>query len=281
VGPWSARQAAILGGTAAGLWLGWEATRSFVSPLLFLPPAVLVLLLLGVAVSTTRDGVSVDRLLISALRHAAAPRRQVMAPEGVDAPPAFLASVMTGDTKTPVPLELPVDEIDDSGVVGLGRDGASVLASATTVNFALRTPGEQEVLLGGFARWLNALTGPVQIASRTVPADLSSQITGLREQAAGLPHPLLEQAALDHAVFLERLSVSRTLLTRQVVIAAHENDPKAGQRLLRRAHDTAAVLPGAEINVAVLDTDAATDVLAAAFDPDQCTTAISATGGTR
>jgi PrgI family protein len=272
LGPWSARQAAILGGTALGLWATWQATRTWLGPLLFLPPALLVLLIVAAVVSTERDGVGMDRLLASALRQAIAPRRRVLAPEGVSDPPQFLREALAGQpVSNAAPLELPVREVDDSGVLDLGRDGASVLASASTVNFSLRTGAEQEVLLSGFARWLNTLTGPVQIASRTAPADLSAQISGLREKAAGLPHPLLEQAANDHADFLEQLSASRSLLTRRVLIAGHEPDRAAGQRLLRRAHDSAAVLAGCEVNVAVLDHNTASEALACAFDPDQAT----------
>lgn len=272
LGPWSARQAAILGGTALGLWATWQATRAWLGPLLFLPAALLVLLVVAAVVSTERDGIGMDRLLASALRQTVAPRRRVLAPEGVSGPPQFLREALAEQSlANPAPLELPVHEVDDAGVLDLGKDGASVLASASTVNFSLRTGAEQEVLLSGFARWLNTLTGPVQIASRTAPADLTSQIAGLREKAAELPHPLLEQAASDHADFLEQLSASRSLLTRRVLIAAYEPDRAAGQRLLRRAHDSAAVLSGCEVNVTVLDRHGASEALARAFDPDQAT----------
>ena len=272
LGPWSARQAVILGGTALGLWVVWQATRGWLGPLLFLPAALLVLLAVAAVVSTERDGVGMDRLLASALRQAVAPRRRVLAPEGVSGPPQFLReAVARQSAANPAPLELPIREVDDAGVLDLGKDGASVLASASTVNFSLRTGAEQEVLLSGFARWLNTLTGPVQIASRTAPADLSAQITGLREKAAGLPHPLLEQAANDHADFLEQLSASRGLLTRRVLIAGHEPDHAAGQRVLRRAHDSATVLSGCEVDVTVLDHKTTSEALACAFDPDRAT----------
>lgn len=272
IGPWSARQAAVLGATALGLWAAWEATRAWLSPILFLPLALLVLLVVAAVVSTERDGIGVDRLLAAALRQRRTPRRQVLAPEGVAGPPQFLDAALNGQrSESPVPLELPAREVDDAGVIDLGKDGSSVLASASTVNFSLRTPGEQEVLLSGFARWLNTLTGPVQIASRTAPSDLTAQITALRRQAAGLPHPLLEQAASDHADFLEQLSASRSLLTRRVVIAVHEPERAAGQRLLRRAQDSASVLAGCEVDVTVLDHDAASSTLTGAFDADHAT----------
>jgi hypothetical protein len=269
LGPWSARQAAILGGTALALWLTWTAVRTWLDPIEFLAPALVLLLLVAATVSTERDGVPLDRLLVAAVRQALAPRRRVLAPEGVGTTPRFLDEVLDGQpTMNAAPLDLPPHAIDSAGILDLGKDGASVLAAASTVNFTLRTGTEQEVLLSGFARWLNTLTGPVQIASHTAPTELTTQIETLRRQATELPHPLLERAAGDHADFLERLAASRSLLTRRILIAAHESDRAAGQRLLRRVHDCSAVLAGCEVDVQILGNTAARRALAAAFDPD-------------
>jgi len=54
--------------------------------------------------------------------------------------------------------------------------GLAVIATCSTVNFALRTPGEQEALVAGFGRYLHSLTAPVQILVRTERLDLSGQI---------------------------------------------------------------------------------------------------------
>ncbi|MBS2545399.1 PrgI family protein [Catenulispora sp. NL8] len=276
IGSLTMRQAAVIGGTAAVLWCLWMVVRAWVPTLLFLAPAMLVLFAAGLSVSVNRDGVSVDRLLLAGLKQAVCSRRQVLAPEGVQQPPAFITAKTRGGTKPPVPMDLRVRAVTESGTIRLGPDGVSSLAEASTVNFALRTHSEQEVLIGGFARWLNTLTGPVQIVSRTTPADLGRQVELLRERAGGLPHPLLERAALDHADFLAGLAARRTLMDHKVLIATHELDTKAEQRLLRRAHDTAAVLAGCELNVTVLDPTTATDVLGAALDPDRSTTGTGA-----
>jgi hypothetical protein len=273
IGSLTMRQVAIIGGAGAVLWCVWTAVHAWVPVVLFLVPALLVLLVVALAVSVNRDGVSVDRLLLAGLKQVVASRRQVPAPEGVVQPPAFVAAAMRGGAKPPAPLHLPVSTVAESGTVSLGPDGVSALAESSTVNFALRTHAEQEVLIGGFARWLNTLTGPVQIVSRTTPADLGDQVAALRERAGGLPHPLLEQAALDHANFLDDLTSRRTLMDRKVLISTHEADPKSEPRLMRRVHDSAAVLAGCELNVTVLDAASATDVLGAALDPDRTTAA--------
>ncbi|MEY9930207.1 hypothetical protein ABH926_004849 [Catenulispora sp. GP43] len=265
----TARQAIILGGAAAGLWLTWLAVQSFVPPLLFATPAGLLLLLLGIAVTAERDGVNLDRLLAAAFRQALRPRRRVMAPTGICAPPAFLNEALRGQSPPPVaPLDLPVQRIGDDGAVNLGADGAAVLAACSTVNFALRTPAEQELLVGGFARWLNSLTGPVQITSRTTCADLNDQINALRAGAPDLPHPLLEAAALDHADFLAHVNDSGTVLHRSLLITASEPDPAQTPRAVRRIADAASALSAAEIDVTPMDLHAAHAVLNAALDPD-------------
>jgi hypothetical protein len=264
------RQCLILGGAAAGLWLAWLGLRPFVPPLLFAAPAGLFLLLLGIAVSAERDGVTADRLLASAVRQAISPRRRAMAPEGIGQAPAFITEALCRQEQPPVaPLGLPVQAVRDGGVLDLGVDGTAVIAEATTVNFALRTPAEQELLVSGFARWLNSLTGPVQITSRTAPADLTSQIDALRQNAPEMPHPLLEAAALNHADFLARVNDSGTILHRSLLLTAHESDREHSPRAMRRINDATGLLAACEIDATPLDHPSAHRILSAALDPDQ------------
>ncbi|MBS2547419.1 PrgI family protein [Catenulispora sp. NL8] len=264
----TARQCVILGGTTAGLWLLWLALRSSVPPLMFAAPAGLLLVLLGIAVTAERDGMSVDQLLFAAIRQALSPKRRVMAPEGVEDPPAFVSGLFQGNApKTPASLGLPVRQLRDDGAVDLGPDGCAALASASTVNFALRTQGEQALLISGFGRWLNSLTGPVQITSRTTPADLGKQINTLRDSAPRLPHPLLEAAAQNHADFLADINASGSVLHRSLLVTARELDPKHAPRAARRIAETAA-LSASEIDAVPLDSIAAQLALSAALDPD-------------
>ena len=68
---------------------------------------------------------------------------------------------------------------------------------------------EQQALLASFARLLHALTGPMQVLVRSDRADLTPLLHTLRERAAALPDPGLEQAALAHARWLEALTGDR------------------------------------------------------------------------
>ena len=114
-------------------------------------------------------------------------------------------------------------------MIGLGSAGAAAVAAVSTVNFALRSPAEQDALAAAYGRWLNCLTGPVQVLVRAGRADLSAAVAALREAAPGLPHPALEQAALEHAGFLEGLAAERDVLTRQALLIVREPGHGAGR----------------------------------------------------
>ena len=162
-----------------------------------------------------------DRLVLAALRQRLQPRRRVAAPEGVQPAPDWLTSSITATDATgavgtsevsPAALRLPAEGVTEAGVVDLGPDGVAMVAVASTVNFALRTPGEQEALVASFGRYLHSISAPVQVLIRAERLDLSRQISDLREAAPGLPHPMLEAAAREHATYLDQLrhSTERT-----------------------------------------------------------------------
>jgi hypothetical protein len=166
-------------------------------------------------------------------------------------------------------LPLPAHAVAADGTVDLGAAGRAAISTAGTVNFALRTAAEQRMLIGGFGRWLNALTAPVQILVRTNRLDLAPMVAELREQAPGLPHRLLEDAAYAHADFLTHLAAGRDLLARQVLLVQREPgaDRTAAQRVQRRAAEAASLLAGCEVDSTVLDRSGAYAVLLAACDP--------------
>ena len=270
----TARQTAIAAVAALVIWGGWLAARK-VMPLaayaaLAGPAAVFAVAL----ITGQRDGLTLDRLLMAAWRQARAPRRLVTAPEGAPPPPAWAAPV--GPQPPPPAVLAPLwRRIGPDGVIGLGSGGAAAVAAVSTVNFALRSPAEQDALAGAYGRWLNSLTGPVQILIRAGRADLSAAVAALRESAPGLPHPALEQAALEHAGFLEELAAERDVLTRQALLVirepAHGTGRAAGGtaagRALQRAGEAARLLAGADLQVSVLNGGQVTALLAACADP--------------
>lgn len=253
------RQVAIIAGVGGACWLIFTAARRAAphAPVLVIaaPLALIVLVAAAVALAN-RDGLSGDRFLLAALAHARRPRLLVNPAIGAD--PVPLPSILpkawrSGQGPAPVPLELPADGIDEVGILSLREHGHAGIAAASTVNFSLRTPGEQNALVAGFGRFLNALSGPVQILVRTRRLDLTALVADLEHAAGGLAHPHLEAAARDHAAFLAELSVRQQLLSRQVLVVAREpavgGSAEAGARIARRQQEAAAALTGAEIRI--------------------------------
>lgn len=234
LGPLTARQLTILAGTGLVLYAAWAVTRAVLPLPVFLALAIPVSASAAMLALGQRDGISLDRLLVAAIRQRMAPRQRVAAPEGVHPAPDWLAAAAStrlanrddaGSERTsPSALRLPAEAVtgSDIGIVDLGGDGLAVVAVASTVNFALRTPAEQEMLVAGFGRYLHSLTSPVQVLVRTQRLDLSGQIAELRARAGGLPHPALETAAIEHADYLAQLGEQTDLLRRQVLLVLRE-----------------------------------------------------------
>lgn len=294
----TARQVAVMTVTALVLYGGWMATRAFLPVVAYLIVAVPVGVAVTALVVVRRDGVTLDRLLLAAIRQRLQPQRRIPASGAVPGVPDWLADVAdeAGQPATGG-LELPATGVSEAGVVDLGTDGLALIAACSTVNFSLRTPAEQEALTGAFGRYLHSLSASVQILVRAQRLDLSEQIGQLRERAAGLPHPALETAALDHADYLAQLGQQAELLRRQILLVLREpvrSAPEdsltrrgrvrgrrgeqaeptdgarraAASRLLRRMHEASELLSPAGIEVTPLDASQATAVLTSATNPD-------------
>lgn len=265
IGDLTARQSAILAVAATVLWLAWAALRHRIPLPAFAGLAAPVAIGAVLLATVRKDGLSLDRWLAAGLRQARAPRRLVPAPGGVLPPPAWLPRQTARRAHPlPAPLRLPATAISGQGTVSLGGEGCAGIAAASTVNFALRTPAEQQALTGAFGRWLNSLRQPAQILIRAHRADLTAMAGVIRSQAPALPHPALEQAALSHAAFLGSLTAGRDLLARQVLITIREKTPELAAR---RIGDATRALAAAGITVTALDGPRAAAVLAACCHP--------------
>lgn len=274
----SARQLALVAVVGIGLWLLYTVTAGVVPLVVFGVVAFPVTAFTAALVLVKRDGLGLDQLLLAALRQRLGPRR--LAPSAGGQAEGLPEWVAADIGPLPAPLRLPAQAITRSGVIDLGRDGVALVCACSTVNFHLRTPGEQHALVSGFARWLNSLQGPVQVLVRADRIDLDPMVSALREDAPGLPDPALEAAAYEHAEFLAELADTRDLLRRLVLLVLREPAGQGGRqaaahRVLRRAEEAARALAAAEVAVTVLDGVAAAAVLTAAADPAGTGTAYS------
>lgn len=283
IGPLTARQLLILAVTGIVLYGAYTITREFVPLVAFLIVAIPIGVTAAFLALGQRDGITMDRLVLAALRQRMSPQHRVAAPEGIRPAPEWLGSQVTNSSS---------------------KGGVAVVAVCSTINFGLRTPAEQESLVASFGRYLHSLTAPVQVLVRAERLDLSGQIAELREQAGGLPHPALERAAREHAEYLDQLGRATDLLRRQVLLILREplltTGPTDGlggasplaaltakrkaakqaalvddatrraaeARLVRRLGEAVELLSPSGIVVTPLDAGRATAVLAAACNPD-------------
>ena len=91
---------------------------------------------------------------------------------------------------------------------------------------------EQAALVASYARWLNSLTGPVQVVVSCHRVDLGAHALRASERAGRLSSPTLRDAALAHAAFLLDLAEDRDPLSRRVTItctATAPASPNAGR----------------------------------------------------
>ncbi|MGY2090701.1 TraG/VirB4 family ATPase [Nocardia gipuzkoensis] len=307
LGPFTARQLVVLATTAVLLYSTWAATRSLLPLSVFAVAAALVFVVVAVAVLTRRDGLSADLLLVAAVRHRLRPHHLTRSHGSTQAQaPHWITTRMKGRRpRLPMPSELSASQarlpesVSSSGsggvgVIDLGADGLAAIAVAGTLNLSLRTPAEQDSLVGQLAGWLHTLRQPVQILIRSARLDLTEHITGLHTAATQMSADLAA-AALDHADHLTELAAREDPVHRQVLLVWRERTetlPTSGlrarlpgqrrarrmlsggarraaeSRLLRRMNEAADVLSPLGISVTALDHDAATAVLASCTNPE-------------
>jgi hypothetical protein len=265
----TARQLAILAGTGAVLWLSYHLLRPFVPPIAVLIVAMPVGSAAVAVALGRRDGLPMDRWLAAAVTAARSPHRMVAATDGISvAPrwaPATQVSAATASTLI-APLRLPARAITASGVVDVD-DARVAVTAASTVNFDLRGIDEQHALVDGMSRWLNALSGPVQVVISTRRVDMHAYADQVEDRLDRLPHPALADAAAGYAAFLRFLAEDRDPLDRHVLIT-HRTGPAGDPSVARRqAEQTARALTGLGAATRVLDGTQVTDALVGACDP--------------
>jgi hypothetical protein len=256
LGPFTGRQAAILGGGVVLVWLAYAGLRHLVPVEVLLLCALVVVGALVAAVTAKRDGLSLDRYVLAGLWHLRGPKQRAATPPEMPLPAGLAA------------LDIPVEGLVEPGVLDLGGDGAAVLLECAAVNLTLRSGAEVRTVLAGIGQALNALGGPFQIQVVAHRIDLSGQAERVEQGAGGLPHPLLEAHARGYAGFLRALNAQADLIGRRVLLVLREpgDVARAAALVLHRAQQAAALLTGCGITARVLDAGQASAVLCAVCD---------------
>ncbi|MGC4864694.1 PrgI family protein [Micromonospora sp. DT53] len=260
-------QLAVVAAGALLFYTAWRTLHDVVPAPVFIGAGVVLGgLVIGLALGR-RDGLSMDVWLLHAIRYTRTPRSLSTATVAADTgTPDWVETPTSGRVPLPAPLRLPADAIDDDGAISLG-DARAAIVGTTTVNLALRTPGEQAALIEGWGRWLNSLSTPTQIVVSAQPVDLASHSRALAAAAGAQPHPRLRAACADHAEFLGDLAARRDPLRRQVLVVTRAAAGERAHAARRRADDTVRALAGLGVSPRVLDGSAVTAALASAADP--------------
>jgi hypothetical protein len=206
-----------------------------------------------------------DRLALAALRHLRAPRRRVLAPQGL---PESLPSLPA--QRRLAPLDLPVRTILHTGLVELDGGSFALLLRASGTGFSLRSEEEQTALVEAFGRFLNALAEPIEIVIRSEPVELAPLLARLQEQADVLPVAALAQAARAHLRFLSELAAREGVRRREIllVLSTRAREKQGAQlELRRRAGEAQQLLRAAAVELRLLEGEQAAALLARALDP--------------
>jgi hypothetical protein len=258
------KQLALLAGAAVAAY----GSFLLLAPLLPTPLAAAAPLLVatggGVLALLRHDGLSGDQLALALARFVLAPKRQLLAPEG-------LSRRLPGAPRQPrlTALDIPIRRVLASGLVQLADGSHCRLLAAQGTSFELRSPDEQLAFVTAFARFLNALADAVQIVVRSEPTSLAPQADRLARTEQGQT-PGLRAAALDHSRFLRSLAETRPLYRRRILLVLRSRERRrepAEVALARLAADATDLLLGAGVALHPLDGDQAAQLLAASLDP--------------
>lgn len=219
-----------------------------------------VLLALG-----RRHGLAGDVYALAAARFVTRPRLRLLAPEGV--PPALPGSPPRPPLSA---LDLPVRAIFASGIVEVATGGFCLLLRASATGFALRSDEEQQALVEAFARFLNGLTDPIQIAVRSEPVDLDAWAARLERSIPDGVSGAVRGAAAAHARFVAELAEQAEVRRREIVLilSCREREHQAAQtELERRANQTIDALQAAGVELQPLTGPETAALLARTLDP--------------
>ena len=253
------RQLVVLVADGLLVWIVASALHPIVPfPLVVL--AVLPLVAVGAVFATqATPGMGLDRLAVLAMSFLLRPKRSVLAPEGI------AASNKSGLGVVDIPLE----SVNDEGVIDLGSEGRTLVASAGTVNLSLRADREQEAIVGAFGRFLNSLEAPMQFVMRAEPVDLTALISDMEVNATSL-HPALAARCREHAHFLRALAGNGECLRRQVFVSVLEqgDGESAVTKLAHRVAEAESQLRAAGVRISRIEAEEVRGVVRRSASPD-------------
>lgn len=223
----TARQMLVLGTAGLAAWaLFVSAARgigAIGAGLLCLPLIVLG----GVLAAYAPDGTPMDRFALNVMRQGFTRKRRVLAPYGHGIASRRLPQL---DDAIRIPLRC----VSRSGFIRLGTWGSAVIASASGVNFRLRSEPERAALAASFVALMHSLDAPIQFLVTARPVDADASVSRIEQGAAFLPHPGLTEGAADYVTFFRDLVGGEDVLRHETFICLRDPDAQADSDLARR-----------------------------------------------
>lgn len=121
------------------------------------------------------------------------------------------------------------------GVVILKNGGMRAVIQVTSVNFALKSPQEQEDTVLRYQGFLNSLHFPLQIVMQSRKLDLTTYLAKLRERGQGEANGQIRGQIDAYVGFMERLiGVANIMDKRFYVVVPYDPDGLRARSLLDR-----------------------------------------------
>ena len=122
---------------------------------------------------------------------------------------------------------LPFSEVRDNLIIM--KDGSSrMVLSVKPVNFNLKSEQEQDAIIYSFQRFLNALSFPVQILTRSLKVDIEGYLAKLKATAVRQTNPLLQEQTYKYMDFLTNLVEMAQIMKKEFYVVV-PHDEAAGE----------------------------------------------------
>jgi hypothetical protein len=132
---------------------------------------------------------------------------------------------------------LPIAEIREDTLV-LKNGGLRALLKVHSVNFNLKSEGEQQGIIAGYQGFVNTLIFPIQIIVRSHRLNIDPYIQDLERKATTQKSELLRAQTLDYAKFMEKLVDVADIMQKTFFIVVPIDAPSKTKRgLLQRFLD--------------------------------------------
>lgn len=111
------------------------------------------------------------------------------------------------------------------GVVILKNGGLRALIEVTSVNFALKSPQEQDDIVFRYQGFLNALHYPLQIVMQSRRLDLTDYLAKLRTRAEGETNDMVRAQTSSYIAFMEKLLSVVNIMSKKFYVVIPYDPP--------------------------------------------------------